>query len=85
MLNNNGKLSDDFLDSVSGGKEEESFSSCPSGCIEVKEPSWPREGKQKKCGHCGSEDLEDGSYWFADTHEVADGQRCRKCGAAWLK
>ena len=83
MLNNNAKLNDEALDAVSGGKSDESFGSCPEGCIEVKDHTWKREGHKDKCD-CGSKDLEEGRYWFMETGEVADGQRCRKCGAAWI-
>ena len=83
MMNENLKINDDALDSVNGGSKEETFDACPPGCMEVKEPSWNREGRKKKCD-CGSKDIDDVRAWFMDTKEVAEAQICRKCGAHWL-
>ena len=83
-MNENQKINDDALESVSGGSKQETFDVCPPGCLEVKEPSWTREGKHKKCIDCDSKEIDDVDAWFMDTKEVAKAQICRKCGAHWL-
>ena len=83
-MNDAMKVNDEELNSVSGGHKQETFDVCPDGCIEVKDPSWTREGHHKHCINCDSKDLDDVKAWFMDTKEVAKAQVCRKCGAHWL-